>query len=198
MPNHVHLILAPTTPEDSARGSARPTAAIPASSTRATATGHLFQARFSSVVMDEEHLMAAARYVAINPVRARLVRRAEDWPWSSARAFGRPRRWAGRGRAADVSLRRALRRSDRGSAGPGAHRRAARRRDDRPPAGEACVSRPARGAHRARSATAEARPQAAACGGGPGRAPAAWPPNGGNYASVTASVTVMPRLHKRI
>ena len=49
-------------------------------------TGHLFQARFSSVVMDEEHLMAAARYVAMNPVRARLVERAEDWPWSSARA----------------------------------------------------------------------------------------------------------------
>ena len=36
-------------------------------------TGHLFQARFSSVVMDEDHLMAAARYVALNPVRARLV-----------------------------------------------------------------------------------------------------------------------------
>ncbi len=30
--------------------------------------------------------MAAARYVAINPVRARLVERAEDWPWSSVRA----------------------------------------------------------------------------------------------------------------
>ena len=30
--------------------------------------------------------MAAARYVAMNPVRARLVDRAEDWPWSSVRA----------------------------------------------------------------------------------------------------------------
>ena len=30
--------------------------------------------------------MAAARYVALNPVRARLAGRAEDWPWSSARA----------------------------------------------------------------------------------------------------------------
>ena len=49
-------------------------------------TGHLFQSRFGSVVMDEEHLMAAARYVALNPVRARLVERAEDWPWSSVRA----------------------------------------------------------------------------------------------------------------
>jgi putative transposase len=33
-------------------------------------TGHLWQGRFSSVVMDEPHLMAAARYVAMNPVRA--------------------------------------------------------------------------------------------------------------------------------
>jgi len=49
-------------------------------------TGHLFQSRFGSAVMDEEHLMAAARYVAVNPVRARLVARAEDWRWSSVRA----------------------------------------------------------------------------------------------------------------
>ena len=49
-------------------------------------TGHLFQARFSSVVMDEDHLMAAARYVAVNPVRAKLVATPEDWPWSSVGA----------------------------------------------------------------------------------------------------------------
>ena len=36
--------------------------------------------------MDEAHLMAAVCYVNLNPVRARLVSRAEDWPWSSARA----------------------------------------------------------------------------------------------------------------
>jgi putative transposase len=49
-------------------------------------TGHLFQARFSSVVMDEDHLMAVARYVTPNPVRARLVATPEDWPWSSVGA----------------------------------------------------------------------------------------------------------------
>jgi putative transposase len=53
---------------------------------RAGQTGHLFQGRFGSVVMDEDHLMAAARYVALNPVRARLVARAQDWPHSSVRA----------------------------------------------------------------------------------------------------------------
>lgn len=37
--------------------------------------------------MDEAHLAAAARYVALNPVRARLVDRAEAWPWSSVRAL---------------------------------------------------------------------------------------------------------------
>ena len=37
--------------------------------------------------MDEQHLFAALRYVALNPVRARLVARAEDWPWSSTRAL---------------------------------------------------------------------------------------------------------------
>lgn len=36
--------------------------------------------------MDEAHWLAAARYVGLNPVRARLAERAEDWPWSSVRA----------------------------------------------------------------------------------------------------------------
>jgi len=54
--------------------------------------GYLWQGRFGSVAMDELHLMAAARYVEMNPVRAGLVGRAEDWPWSSAAAHvsGRP------------------------------------------------------------------------------------------------------------
>jgi putative transposase len=36
--------------------------------------------------MDEDHLVAAARYVALNPLRARLVARAQDWRWSSVAA----------------------------------------------------------------------------------------------------------------
>jgi putative transposase len=36
--------------------------------------------------MDEAHLLAAARYVETNPLRAKLVRRSRDWRWSSARA----------------------------------------------------------------------------------------------------------------
>src|SRR5688572_16527883 len=48
--------------------------------------GHLWQERFASFPMDEEWLIACARYVELNPVRAGLVRRPEDWRWSSASA----------------------------------------------------------------------------------------------------------------
>jgi putative transposase len=49
-------------------------------------TGHLWQGRFGSVAMDDAYLVAAARYVAMNPVRAGLVERPQDWRWSSAAA----------------------------------------------------------------------------------------------------------------
>ena len=49
-------------------------------------TGHLFQSRFASVVLDDTHLIRAVRYVSMNPVRARLVARPEEWKWSSVRA----------------------------------------------------------------------------------------------------------------
>ena len=48
--------------------------------------GHLFADRFSTrAVQSEEHLAEACRYVVSNPVRAGLVRRAGDWPWSASR-----------------------------------------------------------------------------------------------------------------
>jgi putative transposase len=72
---------------DSHARSARPIGSTPASSMPgARWTGHLFQGRFSLVALDDAHLVAAARYVALNPVRARLVAHAQDWTWSSARA----------------------------------------------------------------------------------------------------------------
>jgi REP-associated tyrosine transposase len=87
MPNHVHLVLVPKD-EDGLR------AALGETHRRYTRhvnvregwRGYLWQGRFASVPMDEAHLMACVRYVELNPVRARLVRRARDWRWSSARA----------------------------------------------------------------------------------------------------------------
>jgi putative transposase len=48
--------------------------------------GHLFSERFSSWVIEgEEHLENTIRYVLLNPVRAGLCPRPEDWPWSWSR-----------------------------------------------------------------------------------------------------------------
>jgi REP-associated tyrosine transposase len=97
MPNHVHLILTPRTPEGLGRALGKAHRRYSAFvNARMRVTGHLFQARFSSVVMDEDHLMAAARYVALNPVRAKLVATPEDWPWSSVGAHlaGRATGWS--------------------------------------------------------------------------------------------------------
>ena len=52
------------------------------------APGHLYQGRYKSFpVQDDEHFLIVARYVQANPLRAKLVRRAEDWRWSSLRPF---------------------------------------------------------------------------------------------------------------
>jgi len=85
MPNHVHLVVVPSTAESLA-------AAIGEAHRRYTRRvnfregwrGHLWQERFFSCVLDGRHALAAVRYVERNPVRARLVRRAWEWPWSSA------------------------------------------------------------------------------------------------------------------
>ena len=84
MPNHVHLILVPGDP-DGLRRCLAPVHRRYAGSihTRLQRTGHFWQGRFGCVAMDEAHLAAALRYVALNPVRAGLVERASDWPWSS-------------------------------------------------------------------------------------------------------------------
>jgi len=87
MPNHVHLILVPPNREGLRAALAevhrRYTSLINA---RQGWTGYLWQGRFASFPMDDSYLLACARYVEQNPVRARLVSRAQDWPWSSARA----------------------------------------------------------------------------------------------------------------
>ncbi len=49
-------------------------------------TGRLWQGRPFSCALDNEHLIAAVRYVERNPVRARMARKAEQYPWSSAAA----------------------------------------------------------------------------------------------------------------
>lgn len=87
MPNHVHLIAVPES-EDGLR------LAIGEAHRRYTRfinfregwRGHLWQGRFASYVVDERYLLACTRYVEMNPVRAGLVTKPEEWLWSSASA----------------------------------------------------------------------------------------------------------------
>lgn len=49
--------------------------------------GHVFQGRYKAIIVQKEsYLLELARYVVLNPVRARMVRSPADWPWSSYRA----------------------------------------------------------------------------------------------------------------
>jgi putative transposase len=87
MSNHVHLVATPQDRDGLPRllqrlhsGHAR------ALHWRLQRTGHLWQARYGSVVLDECHFWTAMIYVEQNPVRAGLVHAAGDWLWSSAAA----------------------------------------------------------------------------------------------------------------
>jgi putative transposase len=87
MPNHVHLIAVPSSAEALAlavgEAHRRYTRMV---NFREGWRGHLWQSRFGSYVLDEVYLFTCARYIELNPVRAGLAERAEDWEWSSARA----------------------------------------------------------------------------------------------------------------
>jgi putative transposase len=85
MPNHVHLIAVPRE-ADSLALALKPVHLRYAQeiNKRLGVSGVLWQGRFYSCPMDDHHFWAAVRYVERNPVRAGLVDRAEDYPWSSA------------------------------------------------------------------------------------------------------------------
>jgi putative transposase len=87
MPNHFHLIAVPRQTESLAL-TLRPL--LSEYSMRMNVIhkhlrGHLWQSRFYSCVLEENHLWRALRYVELNPVRASLVERAIQYEWSTAR-----------------------------------------------------------------------------------------------------------------
>jgi putative transposase len=84
MTNHVHLLI--DTPEtDLGRGMHRLNGLYAQwFNWRWDLSGHLFQGRFGSEIIESEwHMLEATRYVVLNPVRAGVTRTAEQWPWSS-------------------------------------------------------------------------------------------------------------------
>jgi putative transposase len=85
MPNHVHLVLVPATC-DGLHRALKPLHMRHAQRLNRERgwIGHLWQGRYFSSPLDERYLWAAIRYVELNPVRAGMVARAGDHPWSSA------------------------------------------------------------------------------------------------------------------
>jgi putative transposase len=87
MDNHVHWLLTPMTPNGLARLFRRAhTWWAMFFNRKENRCGHLFQNRFHSSPLGEDHYWTALRYVEVNPRRAGLVKALEDWEYSSAKA----------------------------------------------------------------------------------------------------------------
>ncbi|MBI4744503.1 MAG: transposase [Actinobacteria bacterium] len=86
MNNHVHFIVSPKTEEGLARlFNTLHMRYAQYINKRRKATGHLWQGRFFSCLLDEQHLYRAIRYVERNPVRAKIAQYAWTYKWSSAK-----------------------------------------------------------------------------------------------------------------
>ncbi len=87
MTNHIHLVAVPET-EEGLQRVLKPLHMRYAQRINRERgwKGHLWQGRFFSSPLGEAYLWAAIRYVERNPVRAKMVAKAEDYPWSSAAA----------------------------------------------------------------------------------------------------------------
>jgi putative transposase len=88
MPNHWHLVVWPASADQLSTFMLRLTgshAAIVRERTSTRGAGHVYQGRYwARVITTELSYLRTLRYVEANPVRAKLVTRGEDWPWSSA------------------------------------------------------------------------------------------------------------------
>lgn len=87
MGNHYHLVV--ETPEPTLSRGMRQLNGVytHAFNRRHRKVGHLFQGRYTAILADkDQYLLELARYVVLNPARARMVKSAGQWPWSSYRA----------------------------------------------------------------------------------------------------------------
>lgn len=92
MPNHIHLILEPILEGSLSKLMMRLTLAYSSYyNKKYRGVGHVWQGRYKSSLIDkEEYFIWCGLYVELNPVRAGLVVKPQDWRWSSYRfyAFG--------------------------------------------------------------------------------------------------------------
>ena len=86
MDNHVHLLI--ETPQPNLSRGMRQLNGVYTQrfNRRHRKVGHLFQGRFKAILVEKEaYLLELARYIVLNPVRAKLVKTPERYPWSSYR-----------------------------------------------------------------------------------------------------------------
>lgn len=87
MQNHVHFIAIPDREDSLAKTfNAAHMRYSQYFNKKMQAAGHLWQGRFYSCILDEPHLMVAAKYIERNPVRANVVKKPWEWKWSSTLA----------------------------------------------------------------------------------------------------------------
>ncbi|HSP17301.1 MAG TPA: transposase [Thermoanaerobaculia bacterium] len=87
MPNHFHLVVELTETTLSSGMQWLNGAYSQAFNRRHDRVGHLFQGRFKAPLIEKEaYFLEVARYVVLNPVRAQMIARPEDYAWSSYRA----------------------------------------------------------------------------------------------------------------
>ncbi len=85
MSNHVHFIVIPHKEDSLAKAfSVCHMRYAQDQHRKRNLNGHFWQERFYSCLLEEDHLLAAIRYVECNPVQAKLVKKAWEWEWSSA------------------------------------------------------------------------------------------------------------------
>jgi REP element-mobilizing transposase RayT len=87
MDNHYHLLI--ETPDSNLSQGMRQINGIYTQkyNWRHKKTGHLFQGRYKAILVDKDnYLLELCRYVVLNPVRAHMVSKPEDWQWSSYKA----------------------------------------------------------------------------------------------------------------
>ena len=100
MGNHYHLLI--ETPDGNLSAGMRQLNGLYTQTfnRRHRRVGHIFQGRFKAILVDKEsYLLELCRYIVLNPVRAKMVKHPQRYPWSSYRAtagLARPPAFLGR------------------------------------------------------------------------------------------------------
>lgn len=88
MSNHFHLLLETSLPNISKIMQYINTSYTTYYNIKHKRTGHLFQGRYKSIVVDKEsYFLELSRYIHLNPVRAKIANKVQDYAWSSYKGF---------------------------------------------------------------------------------------------------------------